>query len=216
MHTALQSAGILTTRFGAGNVPVAAVDSVAIEIRNAAAAASATVRRYAPAWILADGTIRDFRDTASTEVMFDSVTAGEYYVVFRHRNHLPIMSAGRIGLTTSSRAYDFTAAQNRAYGSHPMKGLGTGGGAPFGLYAGDGNANGVINAEDVNTVWRVQNGNVCSYLAGDYDLSGAVNATDKVAYWRVNNGTVGQVPSSSPLTMPSPRSTLSSITSPSR
>jgi hypothetical protein len=194
MNTALRSAGILATRFGAGNVPVAAVDSVAIEIRNAAAAVSATVRRYTPAWILADGTIRDFRDTAATEVMFDSVTGGGYYVVFRHRNHLPIMSAGRIGLTTSSGAYDFTIAQSRAYGSNPMKGLGTGGGAPFGLYAGDGNANGVINAEDANTVWRVQNGNVCGYLAGDYDLSGTVNATDKVVYWRLNNGTVGQVP----------------------
>lgn len=194
MTTTLRSAGILTSRFGTWNVPGAAVDSVAIEIRNATAAASSTVRRYAPAWILADGTIRDFADTAAVDVMFDSVATGPYYLVVRHRNHLAIMSASRIELTTSATEYDFSASPARAFGLNPMKGLGTGGGPPFGLLAGDGNANGVVNAADANSVWRPQNGSINGYFSGDFNLSGTVNATDQIMYWRGNNGMMTQVP----------------------
>jgi hypothetical protein len=192
MSTALRTAGILTSRFGAGNVPGAAVDSIGIEIRNTAAASS-PVRRRAPAWLLADGTIRDFADTAAADVMFDSVATGLYYLVVRHRNHLAIMSAARIGLTASPTQYDFSASLTRAFGLHPMKGLGVGGGPPFGLLAGDGNANGAVNAVDVNSVWRPQNGSY-GYLSGDFNLSGTVNATDQIMYWRANNGLMTQVP----------------------
>ena len=194
MSVALRSAGILATRFGAGNVPVAAVDSVAIEIRSASSPTSATVRQYAPAWLLADGTVRCFTDTAASEILFDSAGAGAYYIVFRHRNHLAIMSRVRLALSASLTEHDFTTGQAQAFGMNPMKGLGPDGGPPFGLYAADGNASGAINAADRNAVWRLQNGNISCYLGGDFNLNGVVNATDYVAYWRLNNGVVGHVP----------------------
>ena len=194
MNTLLRSTGVLGARFGEGRAPFQAVDSITIEIRNAAAAASATVRRHAPAWLCADGMVRRFADTTATEISFDSARTGVYFMVIRHRNHLAVMSGIGLALSATPAEYDFSTGQVRAYGMNPMKGLGPGGGAPFGLYAADGNANGAINAADVNAVWRPQNGNIGCYLGGDFNLNGVVNATDYVVYWRLNNGVIGQVP----------------------
>lgn len=194
MNTLLRSTRVLAAQFGDGRAPSLAVDSITVEIRNAAASASATVRRYASAWLLADGTVRRFADTAAAELLFDSASAGTYYVVIRHRNHLAVMSGIGLALSASLTEHDFTTGQVRAYGLNPMKGLGPGGGAPFGLFAADGNASGAINAVDMNAVWRPQNGTSSCYLGGDFNLNGFVNATDYVVYWRVNNGVIGQVP----------------------
>ena len=92
MKRSLNTGGTLAAHFGAGTFPGNAVDSITIEIRNAAVGKEATMRRWAPAWLLADGSIRAFTDTARTTVDWDSVSWGQYYIVLRHRNHLAAMS----------------------------------------------------------------------------------------------------------------------------
>jgi hypothetical protein len=191
MNKALSTGGVLTTHFGAGKYPVNAVDSVSIEIRDAQSGSGSTIQRFAPAWLLTDGSIRDFADTAMTKVAWDSIAEGPYYIVVRHRNHLAVMSHDAVALSTTSALYDFTTGQDKAYGTNPMKGMGTGSTAPFALYGGDANGVGGVTILD-RAVWRTQNSQT-GYLSADFNLSGDVSILDR-ALWRLTNSLASQVP----------------------
>ena len=191
MDNALRTGGQLAAHFGVGIVPALAVDSVNIEIRDSITAAASTKRAFAPAWLLTDGSIRDFVDTTKTSVGFAGVPAGTYYVVVRHRNHLAIMSSVRdsVDSNPAAVAYDFSTGQAKAWGTNAMTAVGT----KFAMLAGNANGDGAINAVDRNILWRVQNG-FSGYLGGDFNLSGSVNAVDQNVFWRANNGIPTQVP----------------------
>jgi hypothetical protein len=191
MSRNLKTGGYLASHFSVP-IPAMAVDSINIEIRDSSAASKALTRKFRPAWLLTNGTIRAFADTTKPYVTYDSTTAGKYYIVVRHRNHLEIMSAAAdtVDGRPAPVAYDFSTGQAAAFGTNPMKALGT----KFGLFAGNGNGDAAINATDRNAVWRVQNGLIGGYFNGDFDLNGIVNATDQNGYWRVNNGAISQVP----------------------
>jgi hypothetical protein len=169
---------------GVTSIPSGVVDWVMLELRNDL---STIVARRA-AFLKNDGSVVDL--DGNSPVGFNSVTSGSYYIVLRHRNHLALMSSNPVSLNSSSVQYDFTTSQTKAYGSNPMKDLGSG---VFGMYAGDGDGNGYINAVDRNSFWRLQNG-TNGYLSADFDLNGSVNAVDRNGFWRVNNGMATQVP----------------------
>jgi hypothetical protein len=61
----------------------------------------------------------------------------------------------------------------KAYGTEPMANLGNG---RFGMYAGDGDSNGIINVLDYGSVGNFifQNG----YLTGDLDMNNTINVLD--------------------------------------
>ena len=103
--------------------------------------ASTAVRTRA-AFLMSDGSIHDI--DGSNHVNFIGLSTGSYYIVVIHRNHLAVMSNNPVSLPNSS-AYDFTLNSNSAYGTNPMATLSDG---KFGMYAGDANGNGVINATD--------------------------------------------------------------------
>ena len=90
-----------------------------------------------------------------------------------HRNHLPVMSANAVSLSSNSALYDFTTSSSKAYGTDPMADLG---GGKWGLYSGDSDRNGTINVLDY--------GNVVNFLFdtgykfGDLDLNGIINVLD--------------------------------------
>jgi hypothetical protein len=191
MSNNLKKNGWLAVHFGSILIPVLAVDSINIELRDSASASLATHRRFAPAWLLTNGSVRGFADTTQTSIAFDSVVAGKYYIVIRHRNHLAIMSAQKDSVDNNPGAvmYDFSTGQAKAYGTNAMKAVGT----RFALFGGNANGDGAINAVDRNSFWRPQNGSF-GYLGADFDLSGLVNAVDQNSYWRVNNGLLTQVP----------------------
>jgi hypothetical protein len=123
-------------------------------------------------------------------VGFPGLSAGNYYIVIRHRNHLAVMSANAVALSGTSSLYNFTTAQTQAYGITPMIDLG---GSIFGMRSGDGNASASVTISDRNGVWKSQNGTP-GYLAGDYNLSGGVSTGDRDSYWRTNNGQSSRVP----------------------
>ncbi len=191
MNTSLRTGGQLAAHFASALIPGNAVDSVNIEIRDSSTGSRATVRAYAPAWLLADGTIKGFPDTTKGYVSFGSVAPGNYYLVVHHRNHLAVMSAVKVSLSggTSPVAYDFSTGQGQAFGSNPLRAVGT----RFAMPGGDGNGDGGIDALDRNLVWRVQNG-TNGYFAGDFNLDGGVDALDLNLIWRPDNGTATQVP----------------------
>jgi hypothetical protein len=184
-------AGELASHFGSMPIPGGAVDSINVEIRDSLAAAKATKRAFAPAWLLTDGTIRDFSDTTKSYVALAGAFAGNYYIVVSHRNHLAVMSSSAVALDagTSPVAYDFSTGQDRAYGLNPLRHVGT----RYAMPGGDGTKDGGVDAFDRNLVWRLQNG-TNGYLGGDFNLDGGVDALDLNLVWRPNNGSSTQVP----------------------
>ena len=157
-----------------------------VELRTGTASNSKVDERAE--FIKSDGTIVDLDGTSP--VTFTGLGANNYYVVVRHRNHLAIMTASAIPLSSSSTDYDFTTAQSQAFGINPLSDLG---GGVFGMIAGDGNGDGGVTIVDRNLVWRVQNGTI-GYLPGDFDLNSGVSIVDRNLKWRVNNGKLSQVP----------------------
>ncbi len=66
-----------------------------------------------------DGDIVATDDDLVTPLTFDTVPAGDYYLVVKHRNHLSIMSSTAITLKQVSTTIDFTDANNEiTYGSN--------------------------------------------------------------------------------------------------
>jgi hypothetical protein len=191
LRNSLRSGGILSTRFPGVAIPAYAVDSVNVEIRDQASAASSTVRRFAPAWLLADGRLRGFTDTTQSGVAFDG-PPGNYYVVVRHRNHLAVMSGSMAALSASPTDLDFTTSMSAGYGTVPMKAVA---GSRFALFAGEANGDGMVTSSDFTLFSPRFRSAATGYEVTDWNLDGMVTSTD-FTYFSPNFRTaaVGRVP----------------------
>jgi hypothetical protein len=159
------------------------VDWVLVELRTGTSAASKVGTRAA--FIKGNGSIVDVDGVSP--VAFTNLAAGSYYLVVRHRNHLAVMSGSAVALSASSTLYDFTTSQGQAYGTEPMKLVGT----KYAMYAGDGNKSGIVTAADANAVFGAIN--TPGYNANDINLSGIVTAADaNIVFGNLNKAT--QVP----------------------
>lgn len=169
-------------------VPSNVVDWVLIEIRSSADASSIKVKRAA--FLKNDGTVVDI--DGDSPVNLPGLSAGNYYVVVKHRNHLAVMSSAAAPLTTASSLYDFTTSQSSAYGTNALKSLGSG---KYGMYAGDASGDGTINSTDLNEYWIKENATSYDYLLkpADFNMDGNINATDLNLFWMLNNGTSTKV-----------------------
>jgi hypothetical protein len=114
------------------------------------------------------------------------------FVVVNHRNHIPVMSATALVLSESKYEFDFTTAISKVYnGSLCYKQIGTG---VYGMVAGDGFCDGVINNTDKTTVWWQEAG-LNGYYNGDFNRDGTADNSDKNDYWIMNTGNYSsQVP----------------------
>lgn len=169
-------------------LPPNVVDWVLVQLRsvyNGAVLASKSC------FLRTDGLIVYPDSTALKDVPFD-VGAGNYYIVVRHRNHLGIQSAAAVALGGTATLYDFTSAGTAAYGIQPMKAVAPG---VFGMYSGDADSNGDVNATDFYVYWYVQNGTPYLYSKyADFDMNTDINAIDLVEHWISNTGTTSQIP----------------------
>ncbi len=167
-----------------GSVPDSVVDWVLLELRTGTASATKVGARAA--FIKKSGRIVD-TDGSST-VTFAGVTAGNYYVVLRHRNHIPVMTASAILLGTSSSLYSFTTGQSQAFGTNPMAQVASG---VFALYGGDANMSGIVSASDANGVFGSLN--ATGYSQDDVNMSSIVTSADaNVVFGSLNKSS--QVP----------------------
>ena len=158
-----------------GSIPITdIVDWVLLELRTGATPAEATnIVATRAAFLKSDGTIVDVDGTSP--VSFTGLTADNYYVVVIHRNHLAIMSANVIPLSSSSVLYNFSTLQTQAYGTNPMVALSGGG---FGMIGGDANADGFITSIDFNVFNPKFYGAASGYEMSDWNLDGQVTSTD--------------------------------------
>jgi len=167
-------------------VPGNVVDWVLIELRTAREDSS--IKYRTTALLKNNGNLQD--PCGNEYLTITNMPGGNYYVVVKHRNHIPVMSSIPVILSEDSvSAYDFSSSANQAYGNTEAE-LGEN---VFGIYSGDGNGNGIINDFDYKDIWKNENGTM-GYKAGDFDLNGGVNIADKNLYWKINHGKVSQVP----------------------
>jgi len=113
----------------------------------------------------------------------DSIRNNPYYVSINHRNSFEVWSSSSV-LWSDSLVYDFTSSASSAYsnGSHsPMKQLSSG---RFGLYSGDVNQDGIIDAEDLDIVWLATFGSPGSdYWISDLNADEIPDAEDLDILW---------------------------------
>jgi hypothetical protein len=113
----------------------------------------------------------------------DSIRNNPYYVSINHRNSFEVWSSASV-LWSDSLVYDFTSSASSAYsnGSHsPMKQLSSG---RFGLYSGDVNQDGIIDAEDLDIVWLATFGSPGSdYWISDLNADEIPDAEDLDILW---------------------------------
>ncbi|MBV6421313.1 MAG: hypothetical protein DAHOPDDO_02588 [Ignavibacteriaceae bacterium] len=148
------------------------VDWVLVELRTGTGAETKVAERAV--FLKKDGSIVDI--DGISPVTFTGLSAGNYYVVVRHRNHLAIMTASAIPLSSTSFVlYDFTTSQLQAYGTNPMKDLG---GGLYGMCTGDGNQDGLVTSTDFNIFNPKFTSAASGYEYSDWNLDGIITSTD--------------------------------------
>ena len=157
-------------------MPDNVVDWVLIELRSEAD--NEMIVGTKAALLLKDGTVQDISGTNG--VLFYNMDVNlNYYIVVRHRNHLAVMSATAISVEEENIGYDFTGDVSRAMGMNQLAALTDVG--SYALYAGDFDANGVLNVDDY-IVYRLQSSTLNIYTQGDCTLDKAVTVSDFNAY----------------------------------
>ena len=106
------------------------------------------------AWLMEDGSVKDFRTASEGFVSFCNpaiIDGNDYRIGFQARNHLPVISSNTVKVSTSSTgSYDFTDLTN-IYGAVATKSLD---GSRDYIVAGEVTGNTAINAQDFFGVMR--------------------------------------------------------------
>lgn len=165
----------------------AVTDWVIVELRDGAS--PNTIVSSRAALIQRDGDIVDTDGTSAVE--FEGMPDGDYFVTVVHRNHLGVMTANSINMTSTSGVInvDFTNPATQTYGLNAQT-LNNG---QTMMYGGDADFNGQIQNTDDVYQWTPRVGS-SGYENSDYDLDGQVQNTDKVFIWNVNAGRGTNVP----------------------
>lgn len=157
--------------------PANALDKITIELRSASNLAQ--VVGSASAWLLADGSILDFKTGAQNFVSFENVAAGSYYIWVQHRNHLPLVSAKTVNLAAEGVGFwDFTVKENlSANGAYVLSSNGECLMAAGNIFS---NAKDMweINALDLQTALEQKHKKSTGYLSADINLDGKVDDAD--------------------------------------
>ena len=166
-------------------------DWILVELRETSGGASTAIggTRIAQqtGFILNDGSI--VATDGANMMHFDVFITQNLYVVIYHRNHLSIMSSGPLSNIGATYSWDFTTGSGQAYGTNPQVNLG----GFYGMYGGDGDANGIVETADKSSVWGTQAG-MNGYHSGDFNMDGQVMNQDKNDVWFGNYENETQVP----------------------
>jgi len=186
MRTDLQTGGPIPTTSPytdareSDPVPAGVTDWVLVELRGAD---GTTVRSYRSFFLKSNGSLVD-TDGSTVNCRMPGVGDGDYYIAIKHRNHLAVMSAAEQTLNhTSASLLDFSTGASQ-YSGGDAKLLETG---VYGMYAGDTDVSGTIDASDRSATWNDRNQS--GYLDADCDLSGTVEANDRSITWNNRNKT---------------------------
>ena len=148
-----------------------AVDVIGIQIRSN----PFTPIDTAYAWLMQDGSIRDFETGQNNYAQVCGLAPGTYYIAVGHRNHLFIMYNDSASLNLiAPPPIDLTNVIN-IYGG----GIGFLGDGPYGMWAANArNSDQETNANDLYDVSVSRDVLLTGYNLSDVNLTGVVNAND--------------------------------------
>jgi hypothetical protein len=155
----------------------AIVDWVLLELRSNATPSLVLARRAA--LLQRDGDVVDL--DGSSPVLFTGQPADAYHVALRHRNHLSVMTAAALPLSSTTTVVDFTVNSTAAFGSDARKILGNG---VLSLWAGNANANTLISysggTNDRTAILNLLGAATylvpaAGYFSGDVNMNGVVS-----------------------------------------
>jgi hypothetical protein len=165
----------------ASSIPSGVTDWILIQLR---AAPEGTTSASQSFFLKNDGTVVDL-DGTTTDLLINGVLEGNYHIIVKHRNHLKVMSASTVPLnSSSSTTYDFTTGTGQYYGGD-AKLVDTSPTNKYGMYKGDTDGSGTVDANDRAATWNDRNDT--GYNSSDCCLSGTVDANDRAATWNNRN-----------------------------
>lgn len=158
------------------SLPEGAIDWIELEFRTDSSLASSHKK---VALLLEDGTVWDpFAQDSTLQLL---IPDGDYFIVVRHRNHLPVISSQKVNLSATPNQYSFSDQAGRALGYQHLVLLPNG---KWGLRTGDADQNGRVLPSDKVYHWEKEIGKE-GYLTADFNLDGIVDQADLDA-WRNN------------------------------
>ncbi len=119
------------------------------------------------------------------EIVFNGVSAADYYIAVHHLNHLAVVSSQPHPIQKKPTTYDFTNQSTAAMGSGQLKNKGN----QYLMTSGDFDGNGVINNEDYN-LWKTSGAAINTYSPADADGNGIINSLD-YNLWKINRSKIG-------------------------
>lgn len=148
---------------GLSNGTTTIADTVSVELRKA-------ISPFA----LIEGKKIALDDLGAGAANFSSVLEGTpYYIVVKHRNGLETWSANPLTFSAGSLAYDFTNAQNKAFGNN-LKIKGT----KWCFFSGDLNYDGIIDLSDIAIIDLDNLSFATGYRASDLTGDNIVDLSD--------------------------------------
>lgn len=115
LYTGTETLNRSLTSISLGGDADALVDWLLVELRSAAN--PTTILAQKAVGLQADGDLMDVQ-TGSTTLSFLNISAGNYYVALRHRNHLGVVSANALALSFNSSFLDFSSPSFAVAGQH--------------------------------------------------------------------------------------------------
>ncbi len=161
--------------------PENAVDWVLIQLRTGPSEPAFLSRS---AILLSDGSIVDPDSLAGPIPL--KIDTGFYYIVIRHRNHLPVMSASAVLLTDRESGTVNLSEEGQSYGPAGMKQLRDG---LYGMWAGDVSRDGQVTTMDYTSWYNAARLGASGYLVEDVNLDGQVTTMDYTMWY--NNARLG-------------------------
>jgi len=173
-----------------GTIPADVVDWVLIELRQASSpanATSATIIKKRAAFMKKDGTIVETDGISPVRFYNAAINISlNLYPVVRQRNHISIMAANAVTMTSGIYTYDFSTGIGQAYGGavgYKQIGISP---ARYGMVTGDINQDGSVYTSDYD-IWAPLAGTANVYNHADLNMDGNVYTSD-YDKWATNSG----------------------------
>jgi uncharacterized protein YkwD len=160
-------------------IPEQVVDWITIELRKSLTGSAWAIR---DGFIDINGTVRDTDGSVGLGI---PAPEGDYYILFQHRNHIPVITSDAHMLAVTAGATVDISDGSGVYGVQPLMQLDS---HTFGLYPGDANADDQVTLEDYTT-WRGESeAGTTGYTDTDFRLDSNVTGRDYTLWynsWRV-------------------------------
>lgn len=99
-----------------------------------------------------------------------------YYITVKHRNSIQLTTAAPVDFSGGVISYDFSIAASQAFGNN-QKNMGDG---VFGMFGGDANMDGSVDALDLIFIQNASNTFSSGYVGSDINGDGMVDALDMI------------------------------------